>query len=273
MIEKLIGKRDQKGLALISDVTYSHAVYWFDNTMKPLKMDLILPKNRQYEEPRPLLIWLCGGGFDVMDKDIWIPQLVYFAQHGFTVASIEYRTRNESVYPAPVVDIKAAIRYLRAHAKEFFVDPDRIVLGGESAGGCLSLLAAASDGISVFEQGDYLEQPSNVQAILDFYGTAYLDYENNVYPGGEKLVSENPNIELGKVDTMLSSNMPPVFIAHGDKDQYVPIEDSYKLHDRLQELNVPCELLVFEGATHGVDEFYQPEVFDRAIEFLKRVMP
>lgn len=273
MIEKLVGNHNQRGLALISDVTYSHAVYWFDNTMRPMKMSVILPKNRLYESPRPLLVWLCGGGFSVMDKDVFIPELVYFAQHGFTVASVEYRTSNESVYPAPVVDIKAAIRFLRAHAKDFFVDPDRVVLGGESAGGCLSLLAAASDGISAFEQGDFLDQPSNVQAVLDFYGTAYLDYEHNVYPGGPEIDTGNPDIKAGDISTMLNEKFPPTMILHGDKDQFVPLEDSYKLHDRLEELGVPCEMLVFEGASHGVDEFYQPEIFDRILDFLHRVLP
>ena len=65
MIEKLVGNHNQRGLALISDVTYSHAVYWFDNTMRPMKMSVILPKNRLYESPRPLLVWLCGGGFSL----------------------------------------------------------------------------------------------------------------------------------------------------------------------------------------------------------------
>lgn len=273
MIEKMVGKRDQRSLALISDITYSHAVYWFNNTMKPMKMSVILPKNRTYESPRPLLIWLCGGDFRVTDKDVWIPQLVYFAQQGYTVASIEYRTRNEGVFPDPIVDIKAAIRYLRANAKDFFVDPNRIILGGESAGACLSLLAAASDGITAFEQGEYLDQPSNVQAVLDFYGTAYLDYEHDIYPGGKPLDSGDPEIKLGEVPTMLSSKMPPVFIVHGDQDPNVPIEHSYRLCARLQELNVPCEMLEFEGAGHGADEFYQPEIFDRIIEFLDKVMP
>jgi acetyl esterase/lipase len=273
MIEKLVGKCESHGLALLTDVTYSQVVYWFENSMRPMKMSLILPKARPYESPRPLIVWLCGGGFKSMDKDVWIPQLMYFAQHGFTVASIQYRTSNEGVFPDPIVDIKAAIRYLRAHAKDFFVDPDRIVLGGESAGACLSLLAAASDGISVFEQGDYLDQPSNVQALLDFYGTAYLDYQNDIYPGGKQYDIGDPSIELGQVSTMLSSKMPPVFIVHGDKDPFVPIEDSYKLHERPQELNVPCEMLHFEGSGHGADEFYQTAVYDRIIEFLKKVLP
>ena len=274
MIEKLVGKCDQKQLALYSDVTYSQAIHWFGCCLKPMKMSIILPKNRFNETSRrPLLVWLCGGGFSIMDKDVWIPELMYFAQHGYTVASVEYRTNNDGFYPAPVVDIKAAIRYLRAHAEEYFIDPDRVVLGGESAGGCLSLLAAASDGISAFEQGDYLDQPSNVQAVLDFYGTAYLDYEHDIYPGGPEIDTGNPNIKAGDISTMLNEKFPPTFILHGDKDPFVPLADSYKLHDRLEELGVTCEMLVFEGAAHGTNEFYHTETLDRVLDFLNRVMP
>ena len=269
MIEKLTGKAEMHSLALISDVTYAHQVYWFNNTMKPMKMSLILPKDRPHEGPRPLIVWLCGGGFSVMDKDVWIPELIYLAQHGYTIASIEYRTSNEGVFPDPVVDIKAAIRYLRAHAADFFVDPTRVILAGESAGACLSLLAAASDGISLFEQGDYLDQPSSVQAVIDFYGTAYLDYEHNIYPGGKETDSGDPNVKPGWIPSMLSEKMPPVMILHGDKDPFVPIQHSYDLHERLQELNVPCDLLVFEGTGHCADEFYQPEILDRVLAFLQ----
>lgn len=275
MIEHVTMKATEETLTLVSDITYSHVVYWFHNTMKPLKLSLLMPKNRVNVTPRPLLVWLCGGGFHVMDKDVWIPQLTYFAQKGYTVASVEYRTVNESVFPDPVVDVKAAIRFLRAHADEFFIDPDRVCLGGESAGACLSLLAAASDGVELFEQGDYLDQSSSVQAVLDFYGTVRLDHQMNIYPreGGKIYTAADPAVSLGKAETMLSSKMPPTMIIHGDKDQFVNVEDSYFLHDKLQECNVPCEFLVFDGISHGEDAFYQREIFDRVIAFLEKYMP
>ena len=274
MIEKLTVIPKEESITLVSDITYSHVVYWFNNTMKPLKMSLLMPKNRIGQSPRPLLVWLCGGGFQVMDKDVWIPQLTYFARKGYVVASVEYRTANESEFPDPVVDIKAAIRYLRAHADDFFIDPDRVCLGGESAGACFSLLAGATDGMKVFEQGDYLEQSSHVQAILDFYGTVRLDHQR-IYPreSGDVLTAADGTTSLGFAEGLLSEKMPPVMILHGDKDQFVNYEDSYYLHDRLQELGVPCEFLLFQGASHGVDAFYQPEIFDRVLDFLNRYMP
>ena len=67
--------------------------------------------------------------------------------------------------------------------------------------------------------------------------------------------------------------MPPVMILHGDKDQFVDYNDSYFLHDRLQEMGVPCDFLLFEGASHGVDAFYQTEIFDRILDFLEQYMP
>ena len=274
MIEKLTVVPKEESLTLVSDITYSHVVYWFNNTMKPLKMSVLMPKNRIHQSPRPLLVWLCGGGFQVMDKDVWIPQLTYFARKGYVVASVEYRTANESQFPDPIVDIKAAIRYLRAHAKDFFIDPDRVCLGGESAGACFSLLTAATEGVEMLEQGDYPEQSSKVQAVLDFYGTVRLDHQK-IYPreDGTNLTAADGRTSLGWTEGLLTANMPPVMILHGDKDQFVNYEDSYFLHDRLQALGVPCEFLLFLGASHGVDAFYQTEIFDRVLAFLEKYLP
>lgn len=275
MIETLIVEPKEEGLTLISDVTYSHAVYWFNNTMRPLKMSIVMPKYRgEFQTARPAIVWLCGGGFETMDKDVWIPQLVSFAKKGYVVASVEYRTNNESVFPAPVVDIKAAIRFLRAHAGDFFIDPNRISLGGESAGGCLALLVGATEDVALFEQGDHLDQSSKIQAILNYYGTARLDHQRS-YPREDGVVfeTEDTKISLGWAEPLISSNMPPVITVHGDKDEVVDVEDSYWLHERLQELNVPNECLLIKDATHGVDAMYQPEVNDRVIAFLDKVMP
>jgi acetyl esterase/lipase len=274
MIEKLKkGDPIQESLTLVTDVTYKHAVYWFNNTMRPLKMSILMPKERNNQAPRPLIIWLCGGGFSVMDKDVWIPELVYFAQKGYIVASVEYRTNNEATFPDPIVDVKAAVRYLRSHCKDFFIDPNRICLMGESAGACLSLFVGATEDMVEFEQGDYLEQSSRVQAIVEFYGTAWLNLGHGAYSSKKKGADSDETNDPGMTEKYLNAKMPPIMILHGDKDQFVPIEHSYYLHDRMQELNVPCDLYVFEGVSHGEDAFYQKHIFDKVIAFLEKTMP
>lgn len=133
-------------------------------------MDLIVPKNRGNHAPCPTIVWLCGGAFRVMDRSAWMPELMRYAEAGFVVASVEYRTGNEAVFPAPLIDVKAAIRYLRAHAKEFCVDPEIIISMGESAGGALACLLGVTGEKREFDQGEYQEQSSGVCAVVDYYG-------------------------------------------------------------------------------------------------------
>jgi hypothetical protein len=80
MIEKLTGKAEMHSLALISDVTYAHQVYWFNNTMKPMKMSLILPKDRPHEGPRPLIVWLCGGAVLVIAMEFALEKKIGFLE-------------------------------------------------------------------------------------------------------------------------------------------------------------------------------------------------
>ena len=127
-----------------------------------------MPKHRNENEKLPLLIWLCGGAFQVMDPDVWIPQWTEFARKGSVVASVEYRTANEAPFPAALEDVKAAIRFLRANASCFGVDPEKVFVGGESAGGCLACLAGVYGKERRYDVGEYLEYSSQIQGCWIF---------------------------------------------------------------------------------------------------------
>ena len=129
---------DHEPLAWINGVVYSNRPAWYNVTARALHMDLIVPKERPHHAPQPAVLFLCGGAYMVMDRSIWLPELMTLARAGYTVASMEYRTSNEAAFPAALEDVKTAIRFLRAHAEEYCVDPARIFLMGESAGGTLA---------------------------------------------------------------------------------------------------------------------------------------
>ena len=117
----------QEAISLITDITYKMEAYWYGETERPLKMSILLPKHKEnHTTPLPLIVWFCGGAFQVVDKDIWIPQLVPLAKQGFIIASVEYRTINDAPLPASLIDARAAIRYLKAHAKQYLIDTDNI---------------------------------------------------------------------------------------------------------------------------------------------------
>ena len=101
-------------------ITFAQADAWFGNTVQDLKLDLIYPRDntRKY----PCVVWICGGAWIQMDRSAHLAYLSVLAQQGFVVASVEYRTSNEAKFPAPLQDVKAGIRYLRAHADRFNID-------------------------------------------------------------------------------------------------------------------------------------------------------
>lgn len=247
-------------ITLISGITFAQTPYWFPMYgYKDLKMDLLVPFRRpQQGEQRPLIIWICGGAFQTMERSAHIPWLINFAKHGFVAASIEYRLSNSSTMSGRLGDVKAAIRYLRAHAEMYGIDPERIIIGGESAGGMLASLAGATCGEMKYEVGAYLEERSQVSAVIDFYGP---------YTVMKKTKQDSADWDIDEIDL---TKMPPVFLAHGTKDEILELSYSEE-YDRLLEQNgVETTFYVVEGAGHMGMEFYQKEMFDKIMMFLQK---
>lgn len=146
---------------VITGLTYAQRDSWFGHTMQDLKMDLIYPEDK--ERKYPCIVWICGGAWLQMDRSAHLAYLSELARKGFTVASLQYRTSNETPFPGPLEDVKAGIRYLRAHAGRFHIDPEKIGVMGESAGGYLTCMAALATDPS-FDVGENLEYSSSVQA-------------------------------------------------------------------------------------------------------------
>lgn len=153
--------------------------------------DLPTDNTRKY----PCVVWICGGAWIQMDRSAHLAYLSVLAQQGFVVASVEYRTSNEAKFPAPLQDVKAGIRYLRAHADRFNIDPDRIGVMGESAGGYLTCMAAlATD--PVYDVGENLEYSSAVQAACPWYPPT--DFRGFQYSDPEQCAASPESLLLGK---------------------------------------------------------------------------
>lgn len=273
---------DHEVLSLITNISYSCVPAWYGGTRRNLKMDMIAPKNRTRNRKLPLIVWFCGGGFRVVDRAIWLPEMMHFARNGYIVASVEYRTCNEEAFPGALIDAKAAIRYLKAHAEDYCIDPERICVMGESAGGTLASLAALTGGIEEFEQGDFLEVDSSVNAVIDFYGS--VDLVNvTVQSAGRDVppwllqdflgidYTEDTAAKASAV-SYVSEKTPPVLIFHGSSDTTVPIAQSERFYEELQKNHVDSSFYVLNGAGHGEDCFYQEQTWEIMDDFLKRVL-
>lgn len=274
-------KMDHEVLVYMNGLSYACRQHWFHHTMQDLKMDLIVPKMREGHKPCPAIVWICGGAYRVVDRSIWMPEMIWFARKGYVVASVEYRTSNEAQFPAALIDVKAAIRYLKAHAETFAIDPDRICVMGESAGGTLACLAGLTAGAEEFEQGDNLRVDSSVKAVVDFYGL--VDFTIPALHVSEEIpawtiqdfLGEDYSEEVARKASAVAyvnENTPPFLILHGTKDQVVPIRQSEVLEEALKRHHVYYEAYLLEGAEHGTDEFYQEEVLQRVVAFLDKVV-
>lgn len=243
-----------------------------------LNLDLYLPK----EKPNallPVVVWVHGGGWLNGSKDKC--KAAFLAQHGFAVASIEYRLTQVAQWPSQINDCYAAVRWLRTEGKSHGLDGSNIGVWGSSAGGHLAALTGTRDA-SGNDKGN-----AKVQAVCDWFGPSDLLTmpPNNVSEtrtakqvansNGAKLlgatVREVP--ELAKDASaffQVSKDDPPFLIMHGSEDPGVPIEQSLKLHEALTNAGVESEFVVVEGAAHGGKEFQAKEVQETVINFFAK---
>ena len=289
MRKQLCIEKKREVLSLITDITFSNVSCWYDASRRDLKMDLILPKNRTVHSACPTIVWICGGAYRVVNRSVWLPEMMRFARAGYVVASIEYRTSNEAIFPAQLIDVKSAVRFLRAHAKEYCVDPGKIFALGESAGGTMASLLGVTGNQKELDQGDHLDQTSAVQGVVDYYGV--VDLSDASAEKDRKLAAANQSNDVpyfafeeflgvgyGKAEAdkasaiqYVSEETPPFMILHGTEDAVVSMAQSEKLYNTLQKAGIPCEIAVVEGAAHGDDLFYQDEMTDLVLSFLDRL--
>jgi acetyl esterase/lipase len=238
------------------------------------RLDLYAPATGQ--APFPLVVIIHGGGWTAGDKRGELPSAAIpgVLDLGYAVASINYRLAPESVFPAQLLDVKAAIRYLRANATELDLDPDRFAVIGESAGAHLAALLGTTRDVAEFDDPSLGNSAvsSAVQAVVDFYGPADLTTSDAQRALNPACPSEpDPNIALllgaspaaapdlaaaASPVTYLhpDQDLPPFFIAHGDADCVVPYQQSVQLHEAI-EAAAPgrSQLNVVPGSGHYLE--------------------
>lgn len=276
-------EKKREVLSLITGVTYANVPSWYGATRRDLHLDLIVPKNRVGHAPCPCIVWFCGGAFRVMNRAVWMPELMRFAEAGFVVASVEYRTGNEAIFPAPLCDAKAAVRFLRAHAGDYCIAPERIVSAGESAGGAIACLLGVTGDDRTLDQGNWLEQSSRVAAVVDYYGLADMTISLEGFKGNDIvppwMLEEALGVrytrqqaESASAIKRVTPSAPPHLILQGLEDTVVSPSQSRNYYEKLRENGVTAELLELEDAQHGDDLFFQDAVKDRVLQFLQRTL-
>jgi acetyl esterase/lipase len=244
--------------------------------------DLYLPKNKTVK-PFPLIVWIHGGAWMMGFKD-W-DNVKYLAQHGYAIASVDYRFTPEAPFPAQIQDCNAALNFILAHAADYGVDAKRFVVGGGSAGGHLALLLGLARGQKDFG-ADAAIKPL---AILDFFGPADFnrmmdDLQTIHSDNGLKLFQDAGTKLFGvPVDqaadranaaspvNYVNALNPPVLMLQGAKDDLVPLAQSERLRATLNRSGVKNQLIVVAGAGHDGPMFSTPEIQKQVVHFLNEI--
>lgn len=244
---------------------------------RPLRLDLYRP-TRAAPSGRPLVVYVHGGGWlsgharHAGAFENWPGVLASLAAEGYVVASIEYRLSGEAAFPAAVLDVKTSIRWLRAKARDYGIDPTRVLVWGGSAGGQLAALTATTCGVESLQpafdapQSALQSQSDCVQGLVAWYGV--FDLKTIWQPSAAANTNEpagNPAVKylgcapsscaekaaLASPVMQLHERVPPTLLIHGELDKVVPAAQSRAFYSALRSKGIPVELLILPGVDHS----------------------
>lgn len=245
-------------------------------------MDLFLPTSKSVKKPYKVIIWIHGGAWLGGDKNMdALPARLYSDK--YAVASLNYRFTNETSFPGQIHDVKAAVRFLRANAKKYHLDPNGIAVWGTSAGGYLAALLGTSGGVKALEgSSGWNGESSKVQCVIDWCGPTDFNTVQSQSGPNIKLSFDRPgtavfNLMGGRMDkeslasaspvTYASKDDPPFLIMHGELDDAIPAAQSEELYERLRDAHVDASYHLLKGYGHG---FMAPDHLKLVEEFLDR---
>jgi len=247
-----------------------------------LKLDIYHSKD--ITESAPLLIFFHGGGWKKGNKRDYLIYLVEFARRGYVTATVQYRFVDKAKYPAQILDVKSAIKWLKTHGEEYHIDTEQIAVIGGSAGGHLAMFAGYTSNVPKFNEVDDSLGLYKVQAVVDLYGPADLTTE---YAREHKLIkgfigksyAEVPDIyaEASPI-TYITEDDPPTLIFQGTIDDLVPVSQSDNLNKKLEKTGVDVEYHRLDGWPHAMDlsvevnnycKYYMGKFFEKYLPIKK----
>ncbi len=245
-------------LAVPEKVVFERDIEFANPDGQHLQLNLAQPKSGV--ALRPAVVCIHGGGFRAGKRESYDKLCVTLAERGYVAITVTYRLAPAYPFPAAVLDCKAAVRWLRANAAKYHVDPARIGVTGGSAGGHLAQFLGVTAGVKEFEGEGNLDQSSAVACVVNFYGPS--DFTKSygastdaaevlpLFFGGDLATKRREHI-VGSPLFWATPNAAPTLIVHGTKDDHVAYEQATWMADRLKACAVEVELLTLEGAGHG----------------------
>jgi acetyl esterase/lipase len=256
------------------------------------QLDIYLPD--EGDGPFPIILHIHGGGFAIGDKrDMHLTPLLQGLRRGYAVVSVNYRLSGEAIFPAGLQDIKAAIRWLRAHAGQYRLDGARIAAWGGSSGGYYAAMVGLTANVPELDDPSlgHPDYPCSVQAVVDWFGpTDFLKMdeqlaENGLGPCdhseadspesrflGAKITAIPERVRMASPLTYVHPDIPPILIQHGRRDHLVPVQQSMDFVRKLEQCvsRDRFEFDILEDADHADPLFETEENMNRVFTFIDR---
>lgn len=263
-----------------------HRVVYSTVGKEQLRLELAVPDT---PGPHPCVVCFHGGAWTSGDhRDLCVPYsfapgtktegiLRYLAANGFAAASVGYRLAPKHQFPAQIIDAKTAVRFLRANAKKYDLDPTRFAALGYSAGGHLAALLGTTDSKAGFDGKEYPDADGSVTCVVNFYGpgdlvsygkTRLLEDAFMVPVLGKECRTDRTLYQKASPLEYVSKASAPMLIIHGTDDFIVPYKQATTLRDKLKECGVPVELLTLKGKGHGWDGDTADQTAAAAMKYL-----
>lgn len=237
-------------------VTVEHDVVFGTGGGRELRCNVYVPPQPGPDRPAVLLIH--GGGWVQGDRSQLHGYGILLGRLGYVCVATEYRLAGEAKWPAQLHDVKAALRWMRGNAVRLGIDPRKIAVSGNSAGGHLSLMVAGTQNAAEFEgEGGNAGAGTEVAACIAFYGPAQLVGDgDDLAQQLTFLFGTGYTVETARAAspvTYAAASFPPTLLITGNKDELVPVESSFLMYRALTEAGAKAELHVYEGAPHAFD--------------------
>jgi acetyl esterase/lipase len=242
-----------------AEIVFEQGLEYANPDNQHLQLNLARPKSG--EGKRPAVVCIHGGGFRAGDRKRWDGLCMKLAERGYVAVTVTYRLAPKYQFPAAANDVKAAMRWLRANAEKYQIDPDRIAALGDSAGGHLAQFLGVTGDVRQFEgDGGNNGQSSRVACVVNYYGPS--DFTKS-YGKSVDAAEVLPLFLGGNLDTAwhrhivasplywVTPNAAPTLCIHGTDDKYVAHEQAVWLVEKLKAADVEAELLTLPGAGHG----------------------